>query len=297
MQKKKKYSTVNLDWHGYVFILPTLIFFSIFLIYPMINAFYLSAHEWNLLSPKTYLGLENFKNLLNDSRFINSFITTMHFSIISVLLINLFAFLLALLLSSNLIKFAHRGPLQSCIFLPVVLSVVAVGIVWKYMFQSTGLMSVISAKLFGGDPLPWLTSTAVAPYSLILVYVWKSVGYYMVMYIAGLLDIPTELYEAATIDGGNVWHKLFYITIPSMRNTFALALVSCMIFTFGSFPLQFVIAGGGPSRSTEVIALLIYLEAFRFNKFGYSAAISVVFFLVLMVFSFSQLRMFKSGKV
>ena len=296
MIKKNKYSAVNLGWHGYVFILPTLIFFTIFLIYPMINAFWLSVHNWNLLSPKVFIGLENFKALLQDSRFQNSFFATLHFSIISVISINFLAFVFALLLSSNLLKFEHKGPLQSCIFLPVVLSVVAVGIVWKYMYQSTGLMSVLSAKILGA-PLPWLTSTKVAPYSLIIIYVWKSVGYYMVMYIAGLLDIPSELYEAATIDGANFWQKLFNITIPSLRNTFALAIVSCMIFTFGSFPLQFVVTGGGPSRSTEVIALLIYMEAFRFNKYGYSAAISVIFFLMLMLFSFFQLRMFKSGKV
>ncbi|NCB02617.1 MAG: sugar ABC transporter permease, partial [Spirochaetia bacterium] len=194
MGKKKKYMAVHLDWHGYIFILPTLIFFSVFLIYPMINAFYLSVQSWNLLGPKTFVALENFKNLLQDTRFLNSFKTTMHFSVISVVSINILAFIFALLLSSNLIKFGHKGPLQSCIFLPVVLSVVAVGIVWKYMYQSTGLMSVVSAKLLGGNPLPWLTSTTVAPYSLIIIYVWKSVGYYMVMYIAGLLDIPSELY-------------------------------------------------------------------------------------------------------
>lgn len=296
MVKKNKYSTVNLDWHGYIFILPTLLFFSVFLIYPMLNAFWLSLHKWNLLGPKLFVGLENFKNLLQDTRFLNSFKGTLHFTLISVISINILAFIFALMLSSNLIKFSHKGPLQSAIFLPVVLSVVAAGIVWKYMYQSTGLMSVISAKILG-SPLAWLTSTKVAPYSLILIYVWKSVGYYMVMYIAGLLDIPEELYEAATIDGANFWHKLFYITIPSLRNTFALAIVSCLIFTFGTFPLQFVVSGGGPSRATEVVAMLIYLEAFRFSKFGYSAAISVIFFLVLMVFAFFQLRMFKSGKV
>ncbi|MFA6706656.1 MAG: sugar ABC transporter permease [Sphaerochaetaceae bacterium] len=293
--KKKRYSVVNLDWHGYVFILPTLVIFSIFLIYPMINAFWLSAHSWNLLSPKEFVGFENFKTLFTNSRFLSSYKLTMQFSIISVIAINLLAFTFSVMLASRLLKDSHKNVLQSMIFLPVVLSVVAVGIVWKYMYQSTGIMSVLSAKLFG-KPLPWLTSTQTAPYSMIIVYVWKSVGYYMVMYIAGLLDIPTELYEAAKIDGANFWHRLFYITIPSLKNTFALAVVSCVIFTFGSFPLQFVIAGGGPSRSTEVMALLIYLEAFRFNKYGYSAAISVMFFMTLIVFSFFQLKMFKSGK-
>ena len=242
------------------------------------------------------IGIENFRVMFNDNRFMNSYGKTMHFSVISVIAINLLAFIFALMFSSRLIKPNHKNLLQTFVFLPVILSVVAVGIVWKYMYQSTGLLSYISAAILG-KPLLWLTSTQVAPYSMIIVYVWKATGYYMVMYIAGLLDIPTELYEAATIDGANFWDELFSITIPSLKNTIALAVVSCMIFTFGTFPLQFVISGGGPSRSTEVLALLIYLEAFRFNKYGYSAAISVVFFMTLMVFSFAQLKMFKSGKV
>jgi multiple sugar transport system permease protein len=294
--KKNKYSVVRLEWHGYIFILPTLIFFSVFLIYPMINAFWLSLHKWNLLTPMVNVGLDNFRAMFIDNRFMNSYGKTMHFSVISVVAINILAFVFALMFSSRLVKPNHKNLLQTFVFLPVVLSVVAVGIVWKYMYQSTGVMSVLSATILG-KPLQWLTSTQVAPYSMIIVYVWKSTGYYMVMYIAGLLDIPTELYEAATIDGASFWDELFSITIPSLKNTIALAVVSCMIFTFGTFPLQFVISGGGPSRSTEVLALLIYTEAFRFNKFGYSAAISVIFFMTLMVFSFTQLKMFKSGKV
>lgn len=295
MIKKKKYSQVNLEKHGFVFILPTLVFFSIFLIYPMLNAFWLSINEWNLLTPKVFVGLKNFSKILKDSRFLNSYWRTVQFCIISVFVINILAFTFSLMFASKLIKPTQKNLLQSFIFLPVVLSVVAVGIVWKYMYQSTGVMSVISAKLIG-YPLPWLTSTKVAPYSLILIYVWKSTGYFMVMYIAGLLNIPTDLYEAAVIDGATFWNKLFSITIPSLKNTIALAVVSCMIFTFGSFPLQFVVSGGGPSRSTEVLAMLIYIDAFRYNKFGYSAAISVVFFITLMIISIFQLRMFRSDK-
>lgn len=277
-----------------MFILPTLLFFSIFLIYPMLNAFWLSLHQWNLLTPRVNVGLANYRAMFSDARFQNSYGRTIHFSVISVVLVNLLAFIFALAFSSRLIRSDHKNILQSLVFLPVVLSIVAVGIVWKYMYQSTGLMSVLSAR-FLGAPLPWLTSTHVAPYSMVLVYVWKWCGYYMVMYIAGLLDISPELYEAARIDGANFFQALFRITIPCLKNTIALALVSSMIFTFGTFPLQFVISGGGPSRATEVLALLIYLEAFRFNKFGYSAAISVVFFVTLMIFSAMQLRLFRSG--
>jgi ABC-type sugar transport system permease subunit len=162
------------------------------------------------------------------------------------------------------------------------------------MFQTTGILSVVTNGLFG-ITIPWLTSTDIAPYGIIMVQVWKFTGYYMVIYIAGLLDIPQSLYESARIDGANYVQQFRFITIPMLRNTFTLAIVTCVIFTFGAFPLQYVITEGGPSRSTEVLGLLIYLQAFRFNKFGYASAISVLFFGTLFLVSFFQLKLFKPG--
>jgi multiple sugar transport system permease protein/alpha-1,4-digalacturonate transport system permease protein len=182
------------------------------------------------------------------------------------------------------------------IFLPVILSIVAVGVVWEFMYQSTGLISIVTRLIFGASPT-WLTNTRAAPYAIIITYVWKSVGYYMVIYIAGLIDVPASYYEAARIDGAGFWSQLFYITLPSLKNTFALAVVSCVIFTFGQFSIQYVITKGGPSRSTEILALLIFRQGFDLSKFGYSAGISVLFFLTLLIFSVFQLRLFKSGAV
>jgi ABC-type sugar transport system permease subunit len=171
---------------------------------------------------------------------------------------------------------------------------VAIAVVWKFMFQTTGLLSIIFFNIFGLN-IPWLTSAVVTPYAVIMVYVWRYTGFYMVMFIAGLLDIPETYYEAATIDGAGFWGQLIYITIPQLKNTLILVFVSCVIFSFGSFALQFVMTEGGPSRSTEIIALLIYKEAFHFTKFGYSSAMSVVYFITLLVFSVVQLKIFKSG--
>lgn len=286
------YSVTRLQRYGYLFILPTLVFFSVFLIYPIISAFDLSFYQWNLLGPRVFVGFKNFTTMVTDERVINSLLLTLHFSVISVVAINLLAFTLAIMFSSNLLRFKNFH--QSLVFLPVVLSIIAVGVVWEFMYQSTGLVNVIS-RLFFGVTVPWLVDTRTAPYALIIVYVWKSVGYYMVIYIAGLLDVPRSLYESARMDGAGFWGQLFYITIPSLKNTITLAVVSCMIFTFGQFSLQYVITKGGPSRSTEILALLIFQEGFGFAKFGYSAVISVLFFVILLVFSTIQLRLFRSG--
>lgn len=292
--RRASYSVTRLQNHGYVFILPTLVFFSVFLIYPMISAFQLSFVEWNVLTPQKWVGFKNFIVMVKDPRVVNSFVRTLHFSAVSVVAINVLAFVFALMFGSRLIH--HKNFLQSLVFLPVILSIVAVGVVWEFMYQSTGLIPIILRKIVGASPA-WLTTTSAAPYAIIITYVWKSVGYYMVMYIAGLMDVPVSFYEAARMDGAGFWGQLFYITIPNIRNTFALAVISCIIFTFGQFSIQYVITKGGPARSTEILSLLIFREAFELSKFGYSAAISVLFFLTLLVFSIFQLRLFKSGTV
>ncbi|HUI71854.1 MAG TPA: sugar ABC transporter permease, partial [Spirochaetia bacterium] len=268
--RKASYSVARLQNHGYVFILPTLIFFTIFLIYPMVSAFRLSLFEWDLLSPQKFVGLKNLTGMVKDPSVVNSYLRTLHFSAVSVAAINVLAFLFALLFASRRVR--YKNFLQSLVFLPVILSIVAVGVVWEFMYQSTGLIPVLLRGIIGSSPA-WLTNTRAAPYALIITYVWKSVGYYMVIYIAGLMDVPVSYYEAARIDGAGFWGQLWYITIPNLRNTFALAVISCIIFTFGQFSMQFVITKGGPSRSTEILALLIYHEAFELSKFGYSAAI------------------------
>jgi multiple sugar transport system permease protein len=292
--RRASYSVTRLQNHGYVFILPTLVFFSVFLIYPMISAFQLSFVEWNVLTPQKWVGFRNFIVMVKDPRVVNSFMRTLHFSAVSVVAINVLAFVFALMFGSRLIR--HKNFLQSLVFLPVILSIVAVGVVWEFMYQSTGLIPILLRKIVGASPA-WLTTSSAAPYAIIITYVWKSVGYYMVMYIAGLMDVPVSFYEAARMDGAGFWGQLFYITIPNIRNTFALAVISCIIFTFGQFSIQYVITKGGPARSTEILSLLIFREAFELSKFGYSAAISVLFFLTLLVFSIFQLRLFKSGTV
>ena len=275
---------------GFYFVLPTLIIYGIFLIYPMLSAFHYSFYKWNMISESKYVGLKHYIRMFGDRRFWNSYLTTFHFTFISVFLIIILSFLLALLFQE---KIMLKNFFQSSIFVPVILTMVAIAVVWQFMFQSTGVLSNIFLDIFGIN-IKWLTSKSVAPYSMILVNVWKITGYYMIIFIAGLLNIPNTFYEAAKVDGTSYLQRLFYITIPLMKNTFILAFVSGVIFSFAAFPQQYVMTEGGPARSTEVLALLIYKQAFEFTKFGYSSAISVAFFLTLLVFSLIQFRIFQS---
>ena len=280
----------NLQKKGIYFILPTLVTYGIFLIYPMFSAFNYSLYKWNLISEKKYVGIGNFIRLYGDKRFWNSFYTTIHFTIISVIIIIFIAFLLALILERN---FKFKDYFQSSLFIPVVLTMVAIAIVWQFMFQSTGLLSLIFLDIFGTN-IKWLTSTKITPYAMILVNVWKMTGYYMIIFIAGLLNIPEIYYDASKVDGANYLQRIIYITIPQLKNTFILAFISGIIFSFAAFPQQYVMTEGGPGRSTEVLALLIYKQAFEFTKFGYSSAISVAFFFSLLIFTLVQFKIFKS---
>ena len=275
---------------GFYFVLPSLIIYGIFLIYPMLSAFHYSFFKWNMISESKYVGLKHYIRMFGDRRFWNSYLTTFHFTFISIFIIIILSFLLALLFQE---KIMLKNFFQSSIFVPVILTMVAIAVVWQFMFQSTGVLSNIFLDIFGIN-IKWLTSKSVAPYSMILVNVWKITGYYMIIFIAGLLNIPSIYYEAAKVDGTSYFQRLFYITIPLMKNTFILAFVSGVIFSFAAFPQQYVMTEGGPARSTEVLALLIYKQAFEFTKFGYSSAISVAFFLTLLVFSLIQFRIFQS---
>ena len=280
----------KLQLKGLYFVFPTVLIYALFLFYPMLSAFQHSFYKWNLVSDKQFVGLFNYIKLFSDRRFWNSYFTTIHFTVISVIIIMIFAFALALIFQNKII---FKNIFQSALFLPVVLTMVAIAVVWKFMFQSTGIFSNIFLEFFGLN-IKWLTSTSIAPYSMILVNVWKVTGYFMIIFIAGLLNIPQIYYDAAKVDGANYLQNLIYITIPQMKNTIILAFVSGIIFSFAAFPQQYVMTEGGPSRSTEVLSLLIYKQAFIFTKFGYSSTISVTFFITLFVFSFLQLKIFKS---
>jgi len=280
----------KLQLKGLYFVFPTVLIYALFLFYPMVSAFQLSFYKWNLVSDKKFIGLFNYIKLFSDKRFWNSYFTTIHFTVISVIIIMILAFGLALLFQNKII---FKNIFQSALFLPVVLTMVAIAVVWKFMFQSTGIFSNVFLEYFGWN-IKWLTSTSIAPYSMILVNVWKVTGYFMIIFIAGLLNIPQIYYDAAKVDGANYLQNLIYITIPQMKNTLILAFVSGIIFSFAAFPQQYIMTEGGPSRSTEVLSLLIYKQAFIFTKFGYSSTISVAFFITLVVFSFLQFKIFKS---
>jgi multiple sugar transport system permease protein len=248
----------------------------------------LSFAEWDSFNPIKFVGLKNFSRLLADETFKISFLNTIYFTVATVPLTLVCSLILAVLLNKGM-----RGikSFRAMMFSPYITSTVAIGIVWNLLFHPT--MGPINEflKQIGIHNLPgWTASTDWAMPAIIIVSVWKGMGYYMVMYLAGLQGIPGELYEAAEVDGANRWQRFKSITIPMLTPTTFLVTVMLTISSFKVFDLILVMTSGGPGRSTNVLVYQIYNEAFTNLKFGYSSAISMVLFVLVIIITIIQFK-------
>jgi multiple sugar transport system permease protein len=279
---------------AYLFILPALLIIFTFQYLPAFDVFRLSLTNRLLLRPNSkFIGLDNFKRLFEDERFWNSVWNTFYFVAGSVPLQIILALVLAIALSR---KLRTTGLFRTIFFLPVVSSMVAVSVVWEWLYHpSLGVINEVITSL-GGSAIPWLQSKTWAMPAIILLVIWKSTGYYMVIYLAGLMDIPSEYYEAARIDGASRWSLFRHITWPLLAPTTYLIMILQVINSFQVFTVVYVMTSGGPVRSTEVALYYMYDRAFQSLEFGYASAISVVVFLFLVLVTVFQ-RVFVGSRV
>jgi multiple sugar transport system permease protein len=184
---------------------------------------------------------------------------------------------------------ALRGLLRTAYFIPSITSLVAVGLGFRWLFQTDGPVNALLGTV-GIEPIPWLGSVTWAMPVLILLSVWKQLGFNMVVFLAGLQAIPANRYEAAELDGANAWQQFWHITLPGLRPTLIFATVTTAIFTLRSFEQPYVITGGGPLNSTNLLVFYIYSQAFAQFDFGYAAAAATVLLMVTLVFVYLQLR-------
>lgn len=275
-------------WWGFLFTLPALAFFTVFAFYPMGRAIAISLSEYSIIGTPRYVGPQSYARLLKDPRFGLSVINSFRFVVSYALPTWMLALALALALQLRL-----RGTrtYRLLYFLPVVMPSVAAAIVWQLILNRGGLAN----SLLGTD-LPWLTSRALAPWSVAFVSIWQAVGLYMVAFQAGLDQIPRTLYEAARVDGASAWRQFWCITLPLLRPTVLLVMVVSMIVGFETFTYQFVLTKGGPNDATNVISLYIYQNAFLFLQMGKAAAASMVMFAILMGLTLLQFLMLRMGE-
>ncbi len=276
---------------AYAFIFPAVFLITLFIIYPIGFNFYLSFHEWDALSAnKTFIGLNNYKEMINDEQLHQAIKNTIVFTVTSVPLTLGLALFLAVLLDKEI---RGRAIIRTAIFTPVVTSYVAAGLVFVWMFNyNHGVINEL-LMLIGLEPVNWLQSTGFwAMTAVVLLTVWKNTGYFMVIFLAGLQSIPKEYYEAASLEGaGSGWKGFWFITWPLLKPTTLFVSVIALIFTFRSFEQFYVMTKGGPMGTTKVLVYYMYEQAFKLFNMGYAAAVAMVLLVLVLVITLLQFRL------
>lgn len=272
---------------AWLFLTPALILLGIFLLWPIAYLCYLSftAGSFTVTGPH-WIGLKNYQRLLLDPDFWQVLGNTIYFTLATVVPSLVIPVGLAVLLNRSL---ALRGLLRSAFFLPSIISLVAAGLGFRWLFQDTGPINAFLGIL-GTGPVSWLGDPLWAMPVLIILSIWKQLGFNMVVFLAGLQAIPSSRYEAAELDGANGWQQFWYITLPGLRSTMIFATITTAIFTLRSFEQVYVITSGGPMNSTNLLVYYIYQEAFGQFDFGYAAAAATVLLAVTLGLVYLQLR-------
>jgi multiple sugar transport system permease protein len=281
------------EWTAYLFNAPGMLLFAVFVVYAVYTSFMLSFHEWDILNPeKPFVGLENYREVAQDARFWASVGRSIYFTIGSVLPTMAIALGLALLLNA---KIRALGLFRTAFYLPVITPLVIAAIIWKWVYDADfGLANYYLERLgLIDEPLLWLSDASLAMPAVIIVNIWKGVGFNMVVYLAGLQAIPAEYYEAAEVDGAGPWQRFRKITFPLVAPTTFFLLVINTIGAMKTFDTIFVMTNGGPpgpGGATTTVVYYIYTQAFTFFRMGYASALAYVLFVLLFVVSFAQFR-------
>ena len=271
-----------------IFILPSLAGIMLFSIYPILSSLRLTLFEWDLLLPPHYVGLDNFIKMAGDANFHTAVLHTFTYLIGYIPTVLVLGLGLALILNTPLKgKVFFRG----AYFLPVISPWVAVALLWRWIFNSNyGLMNYF-LSLLGIHGPAWLADPGWAMPAIIITSVWKDIGFVMILFLAGIQNISSEYYEAASLDGANAWHRLRYITIPLLSPTTFFITTMLLINSFQVFDQVWVMTGGGPAGATSVIVQQIVRNAFDFSRMGYAATLSWFLFAIIFIVTLLQMKL------
>lgn len=276
---------------AWLYLSPALILLGLFVFYPTVRLIDDSFYQWDGMGPRTFVGLENYTELIADEEFWQTVKNSFVFIIGSVPTGMAVSLVMALLIQKHLIG---RGVFRTIFFTPVVTSLVAAGLVFVWLLNyDFGVLNLILSK-FGLKKLPWLVDEKLAMLSVILMTIWKDAGYNMILFLAGLNNISESYYEAARIDGASSWQMFWQITWPLLMPTTFFILVVRIIFSFRTFEQIYAMTKGGPVGSTTVFVYYIYEKAFKYFEMGYASAAAIVLLLIVLVLTFIQFKCIKS---
>jgi multiple sugar transport system permease protein len=297
--KKKSGLEKKLARWGWYFVFPAIVFFSIFSFYPILNAFVMSFHRKNmisLLSP-VFVGFANYVTVLKSPGFWNSVRATVTFTLGTFIPLTAVSLILASLITSQR-RFVRMW--QLLFYSPAVLSSAVAALIWMIIFQPTGLANQFANSFIfgGGVDLRWLSNGVMVQFSTMIVYFWKYIGYFTILFITGLTKIPKVIYEGATIDGAGRLQTFFRITLPLLKPTTALVSIMAMLQCLKTFSTQFLFfQSGAPRAPIDVITLNIYTTALREYNVGRASVMSILLFLVMLLLTVIQFRVSRSDDI
>lgn len=271
---------------GWSFIAPNFIGFAVLTLIPVVTLFYYAFTDWNVFGGATFTGLDNFRRMIHDAAFWTSFWNTVYYAALHIPLTLVIALGMALLLNRKMRGVAF---FRTAAFFPYITSIVAIAVVWNTLFSPEfGPINQFLRLIGIENPPGWTASATWSMPAVIIVGTWREVGYYMLLFLAGLQTIPRELYEAARMDGANAWHQFRNVTLPSLRPTTFFVTIILTIGSFKVFDLILVMTQGGPGTSTLVLSQFIYKKGFQENQFGYASAVALVLFAICIAVTIVQ---------
>lgn len=289
-----KKETFKKECIPYLFIMPNFLIFFLFIVIPALFGVFYSFTEWDGLSPMKFIGLVNFKKIINSKEFWVTLTRTIKYVGVSVPLLYVSSLSLAVLLIQQ-IRF--KGFFRAVFYWPTMISFIIVGVTWKWLLgDNFGIVNYL-LELWGMEPIRWLTDSIPSNIAVIAATIWSRAGFYMVMFIAGLQSIPDSYYEASEVDGATSIQRFWYITIPLLKPTSFLVLTLSMIDTFKSYALVYSLTEGGPAKATTYLVQTIYEYGFEKYQMGYASALSVILFVIIGVLTFIQFKVSDGGEV
>ncbi|MGI2293196.1 carbohydrate ABC transporter permease [Paenibacillus sp. GXUN7292] len=277
---------------AFAFIFPAVASLLLFTFYPMISAIFVSFKDFNLINPNAaFIGLENYKELLHDKQFLNSLLHSLHFAVFVIPIQTAIALCLALLVKRTA---WYSGLFRTVYFLPVVIAIGVASTVFRLLYNKDfGLLNAF-LKIFGLPTISFLSDPSVSMYGIMILGMWKAAGFFMIIYLAGLNNIPKAIYEAAEVDGASKLRMFYNITLPLLKRTTAFVVI---ITTMDAIKISgpiFILTGGGPANSTTTATFYIVNQAFDQMRMGYAAAAAMILFVIVLSISIFQLKLFKS---
>lgn len=297
-KKNLGFKSIKKEYEGVLYILPSFLLIIVFSLIPLIMTGYFGFTDYNVMQSPQWIGLNNFKRLLEDPFFKPAIWNTVVYTAITVPIQTILALVIAFVIADSF-QNKFGGFIRSSLFIPVISSMILVGTVWKFMLATeSGIINTI-ISVVGIDKINWLGEYKLAMISVCIVAIWKNVGYFLVIYYAGIMDIPRSHFEAAKVDGATKWQTLRYIVIPHLRPITYLVVTLGTIWSFQVFDLVYVMTGGGPGTATVTMVMSIYQNGFKHYRMGYASAMSAILFVLVLVVSIAQKRLFnkdESGK-